>query len=173
MLCKRVGRVEKRDRKRSSNCDESKVTAEHRGVIVALHNACVVQGYNHPAMLRRHLALVTVAAAFSVTLFNTPDAFAQHPLPTLPGVTYSPASTPGTPAATATPQQAAPPTEAKRGLVTLEREGRLIGVGTVLNGDGRILTALSPLGGKDTVDVRYADGHVVHAKVGHKDKDWD
>lgn len=60
-----------------------------------------------------------------------------------------------------------------RGVVTLEREGRLLGMGTVLLGDGRVLTALSALGGSDLADVRYADGSAVHAKIGHRDKAWD
>ncbi len=43
----------------------------------------------------------------------------------------------------------------------------------VLQGDGRIVTALSALGASDKVDVHYADNHIVHAKVMHRDKDWD
>jgi serine protease Do len=57
--------------------------------------------------------------------------------------------------------------------VTVEHGGRVLGIGTILNGDGRILTALSGLGGQEAVDVRYADGSVVHTRVGHKDKPWD
>jgi serine protease Do len=60
-----------------------------------------------------------------------------------------------------------------RGVTTIERDSRVLGVGTVLSGDGRILTALSALGSSDTADVRYSDGSVVHARVGHKDKAWD
>jgi serine protease Do len=41
------------------------------------------------------------------------------------------------------------------------------------DGDGRILTALSPMGGSEVADVRYADGSVVHARIGHRDKAWD
>ncbi len=60
-----------------------------------------------------------------------------------------------------------------RGVVTVERDGRILAVGTVLLGDGRVLTSLSALGGSDTADVRYADGTSVHAKVVHRDKAWD
>ncbi len=63
-----------------------------------------------------------------------------------------------------------------RGVVTVEQGGHIIAVGAVLggeHGDGRILTALSPLGTSETADVRYADGSVVHAKVGHRDRAWD
>jgi serine protease Do len=60
-----------------------------------------------------------------------------------------------------------------RGVITVERDSHVLGVGTVLAGDGRILTALSALGPSDIADVRYSDGSVVHARVGHKDKAWD
>jgi serine protease Do len=57
-----------------------------------------------------------------------------------------------------------------RGVVALERNGVPLAIGTVLSGDGRVLTALSGLGGGDGADVRYADGTVVHAKVGRSDR---
>jgi S1-C subfamily serine protease len=61
-----------------------------------------------------------------------------------------------------------------RGVTTVERGGQVLAVGTVLfNFGGRILTALSPLGGSDLADVRYSDGSVVHTRVGHRDKAWD
>jgi serine protease Do len=57
-----------------------------------------------------------------------------------------------------------------RGVVALETNGVPVAIGTVLSGDGRVLTALSGLGGADGADVRYADGTVVHAKVGRSDR---
>jgi serine protease Do len=57
--------------------------------------------------------------------------------------------------------------------VTIERDGRVIGVGAVLSGDGRVLTALSALGASETAELRYADNSQVHARVGHRDKAWD
>ena len=39
--------------------------------------------------------------------------------------------------------------------------------------DGRVLTALSALGNVEQPEIRYADGTVVKAKIGHKDKAWD
>jgi S1-C subfamily serine protease len=42
-------------------------------------------------------------------------------------------------------------------------------IGTVLGTDGRILTALSGLGGAEGADVLYADGTTVHAKLGNSD----
>jgi serine protease Do len=53
------------------------------------------------------------------------------------------------------------------GVVTLERAGKPLGLGTVMNGDGRIVTALSALGNARHVDVRYADGTVLPARLGH------
>ncbi len=57
-----------------------------------------------------------------------------------------------------------------RSVVALERNGAPMAIGTVLSGDGRVLTALSGLAGGDGADVRYADGTVVHAKVGRSDR---
>ena len=55
----------------------------------------------------------------------------------------------------------------------LERAGRPLGVGTLLNGDGRILTALSPLTHGNQLDARYPDGHVVHVRLSYSDRAWD
>lgn len=63
--------------------------------------------------------------------------------------------------------------KARDGVVTLERSGKVIGLGSVLSGDGRILTALSPLGHGNNVDARFADGSVARVKVGHTDRAWD
>lgn len=63
--------------------------------------------------------------------------------------------------------------KARKGVVVLERAGKAIGVGSVLAGDGRILTALSPLGHGNNVDARFADGSVARVKVGHTDRAWD
>ncbi len=60
-----------------------------------------------------------------------------------------------------------------RGVVALERNGVPMAIGTVLSGDGRVLTALSGLSGADGADVRYADGTLVHAKVGRSDRTSD
>lgn len=75
-----------------------------------------------------------------------------------------------------TDRDGAPETPAQRarnGVVTLERGGKVLGVGTVLAGDGRILTALSPLTHGNAVDARFADGSVTRVKVGHTDRAWD
>jgi serine protease Do len=62
---------------------------------------------------------------------------------------------------------------ARQGVVLLERRGKPIAVGSVLQGDGRIVTALSPLGHGNNVDARFADGSVMQVRVGHVDRGWD
>lgn len=98
-------------------------------------------------------------------LCSAPLAGAAAPLAPLPGT--NPAVPVPTQSASAGQQHIS------RGVITIERDSHVLGVGTVLAGDGRILTALSALGPSDTADVRYSDGSVVHARVGHKDKAWD
>jgi serine protease Do len=96
-------------------------------------------------------------------------AAAATPLAPLPGTSAGVApGAPPTPTVAYAGQQ-----HISRGVTTIERDSRVLGVGTVLSGDGRILTALSALGPTDLADVRYSDGSVVHARVGHRDKAWD
>ncbi|AKT36138.1 S1C family serine protease [Chondromyces crocatus] len=60
-----------------------------------------------------------------------------------------------------------------RGVVTIGRGDQVLGMGSVLAGDGRILTALSSLGPGNHLEARYADGSQVRVKVGHHDRVWD
>jgi serine protease Do len=143
--------------------------------------------------------IVVRKAAFllplSLTLFAAASANAagaQAPaanLPGLPGSQVAPAApaaaagnganaAPSPEGAVAIPPAPVGPAAAavervRRGVVLIERDGRLLGFGTVLGGDGRILTSLSALGPGDGADVRYADGTLVHAKLGHRDPTWD
>ncbi len=57
----------------------------------------------------------------------------------------------------------------RRGIVLVEQRGDPIAIGTVLGHDGRVLTALSALGGAASVDLRYSDGSMVVARVGRSD----
>jgi serine protease Do len=76
--------------------------------------------------------------------------------------------------ATRNPKKDATPDErVERGVVAVERAGQVVGLGAALAGDGRILTALSPLGSGNGLDARFSDGTVVHVKVGHHDRTWD
>jgi serine protease Do len=113
-------------------------------------------------------------ASLGLALVAAP-ASAQQPLPPLPAQAGG-----GAPAApnAQTPAPALPTAQqlyehVRRGVVAIERNGVPVAIGTVLGNDGRILTALSGLGGGDGADVRYADGTSVHAKVGHSDRDSD
>jgi len=106
-------------------------------------------------------------------------AFAAAPASAQPA---SPRALPPLPGQFAPPPPAAGPAgisaqelyeHVRRGVVAIEKNGVPLAIGTVLGGDGRILTALSGLGGAERADVRYADGTTVHATVGHSDKDAD
>lgn len=63
--------------------------------------------------------------------------------------------------------------KALKGIVVVERSGQTLALGGVLAGDGRILTALSPLGPGNDLDVRFTDGSTVKVKLGHHDRMWD
>lgn len=63
----------------------------------------------------------------------------------------------------------APSAAAASGVVTLERGGKALGLGTVLNGDGRILSALSAVAPGTGLQARYSDGKTVSVRVGHAD----
>lgn len=84
------------------------------------------------------------------------------------------ASASGSVAAPADKAPAIDPIErARRGVVTLTHGGDVVGLGTVLKDDGRIITALSPLGDGNDLAIRYPDGTSVPARVGHSDRLWD
>jgi serine protease Do len=115
------------------------------------------------------LSLAALAVAPSARAAGNPPLPTDDDVPVLRATGASPApaaAAPGTPAPDSLEK-------VRRGVVLIERDGKLLGFGTVLGGDGRILTSLSALGAGDTADVHYADGALVHAKVGHKDPSWD
>ncbi len=126
--------------------------------------------YPLPTVLPRSVLPLLFGLGFSAAALApvlVPAVAHAGPLAPLPGTTL---------VETATPVAAPSPAERlSRGVVTVEQGGRVVAVGAVLSGDGdgRILTALSPLGTAELVDVRYADGSVVHAKIGHRDRAWD
>ncbi len=55
----------------------------------------------------------------------------------------------------------------------LERNGRSIAIGTLLNGDGRIVTALSPLTHGNQIIARYPEGQRIPVKLTYSDRAWD
>jgi serine protease Do len=123
-------------------------------------------------------ASVASVLVVSQALAGPPSA---APLPALPGAGDA-AGVPAGPAAS--PRDASAPAGAplspqqlyehiRRGIVAIERNGVPLALGTVLDGDGRILTSWSGLNGADAADVRYADGSTAHTKVGNSDKTAD
>ena len=81
---------------------------------------------------------------------------------------------PGPPAAAAPPSAPADSVEsARQGVVVIERQGRALALGIVLEGDGRVLSALSPLTNGNFLTARYADGVVAQLKLAHSDRGWD
>jgi len=78
--------------------------------------------------------------------------------------------------AASSPLQAAEPSPAtpdRSGVVLVEQGGRVVALGTVLNGDGRVVTASSRLGEQLPVLLRYANGKLEVARVGHSDRTRD
>jgi serine protease Do len=116
----------------------------------------------------RALAFVTALAG---------SAPAQTPVPAPPPAQRVPAPPPAQRAPSAPPANAEAPAQDPMlyapGIVTLERAGKYLGLGTILNGDGRIVTALAALGGAQHVDARYSDGTRVPARLGHADRGRD
>ncbi len=127
-------------------------------------------------LLRGPVAALFMATGFTAALAGAAGS-APPPLPELPGPNAPPPAT--VPRSGATPSPAsvgdagALADRTKRGVVTVERDGHGIGVGTVLANDGRVLTSLLSLGASDLADIRYADGHVVRSRIGHRDATWD
>ncbi len=136
--------------------------------------------YTRSVTLRKH-RLVSTSALLSL-LWAT-SAFAA-PAPAAPA-----APRPAAPPAAEAPNSAddasddtggaadenpnSPLVRAREGMVLLERNGKVLGAGSVLAGDGRILTALSTLGHGNNIDARFADGSVSQVKMGHTDRAWD
>ena len=98
---------------------------------------------------------------------------APPPLPALPGPGGAPAAAPAPAPAPAVDVNGFTADQVRRGVVQIEQGGKPLEVGTVLLKDGRVLTALSPLANVDQPEIRYADGTVVKAKIGHRDTAWD
>ncbi len=128
-------------------------------------------------LLRGSLAALFFTIGFTAAFAGAAGngAPSTPPLPSLPGANGGPQGPPGAYSSGAGPtgDAGALADRTKRGVVGVERDGKGLGVGTVLANDGRVLTALSPLGASDLADIRYADGHVVRARVGHRDSAWD
>lgn len=75
----------------------------------------------------------------------------------------------------ASPPPPALSAEERRGVVVVEHAGRILALGTLLEGDGRVLTAYSRVApaAKAQLFVRYPDGKRALARIGHADPDRD
>ncbi len=138
-------------------------------------------------MLRRKASVGVVSLVVGLglaphaALAQVPTAAPPAPVPTAKKVVKTPAAAPPAPAATPPGVATAPAgtpapnsvERARQGVVVLERQGKPLGLGVVLEGDGRILSALSPLTNGNFLSARYADGAVVPLKLAHSDRGWD
>ena len=154
-------------------------------------------------MLRSSTAFGFVTLAVLCTAFVPHGKAAQPPAATVPTakrVVTSPAPPP--PASTARVEPPAPPPaptapppapgmvppaapvappsggpssveRARQGVVVLERQGKPLALGIVLEGDGRVLTALSPLTNGNFLSARYQDGALIPLKLTASDRGWD
>jgi serine protease Do len=114
---------------------------------------------------RRAWASVFVLAGSLGTLHASAQIPAPAPVPAAVPTSSKVVSTAPTPPNTVE--------RARQGVVVLERQGRPLALGAVLDGDGRILTALSALGAGNFLSARYHDGSVVPLKLVHSDRGWD
>ncbi len=138
------------------------------------------KGYTPSVNSRQHPIVTSLLVAGALVLGTTGSAFAQ----------LAPPQKPAAPTAEPAPKQAkpkappkaddlepvveeAPEVKAQRGIVVLQRGGVPLGLGVVLGGDGRILSALSPLGSGNELEAKFADDTVHKVKLGHHDRIWD
>jgi len=130
------------------------------------------------------LSLLVPTAAFAQPQgFAPPDLLAAPPVrppQNAPPRRIAPLPAPPSAIPAATPQadpnapkEPSVEERALRGIVMIERAGQPLSLGAVLAGDGRILTALSPLASGNDLEARFADGTVVRVKLGHHDRTWD
>ena len=109
-------------------------------------------------MLRRPAPYGFIALWLSLSL--AASAQTPAPVPTAKKVvtTAPPEPPPATPTAAPAPNSVE---KARQGVVVIERQGKPLELGVVLEGDGRVLTALSPLTNGNFLSARYSDGSVV------------
>ncbi len=140
-------------------------------------------------MLRRLASVGVVSLGLMCMAIRPHEAPPQPPpaklppppaVPTAKKVVKTPPVTAPGPSTAATLPPAAPAAPApnsvetaRQGVVVLERQGKPLALGVVLDGDGRILTALSPLTNGNFLSARYADGIVAPLKLVHSDRGWD
>ncbi len=100
-----------------------------------------------------------VFSALSATAAETrKPADSMTPAATRPVAPANTAHTQAPAGAQASSPQALDIANLRQGLVVVEQARRPVAIGLVLAGDGRILTALSPLGNGNTLSAHYAGG---------------
>ena len=129
-------------------------------------------------MLRRLATLGVVSLGLMCMAIKPRDPSPPPPPPPVPTakkVVTTPPAVPPPAASASAPAPAAPNSveKARQGVVVIERQGRALALGVVLDGDGRILTALSPLTNGNFLSARYHDGAVAQLKLVHSDRGWD
>src|SRR6478752_5013589 len=131
-------------------------------------------------MLRRLTSVGVIALGLLSMAIRPHEAPPQPPPAVVPTakrvVTTTPPPAPSTvPAPSAGPAAPAPNSveKARQGVVVIERQGKPLALATVLEGDGRLLSALSPLTTGNFLSARYADGAVIPLKLVHSDRGWD
>jgi len=117
--------------------------------------------------------VLLLSFGFGLAALASTAAAAPPALPSLPPGNGNGTAAPAAGGDEASPANGAAAEQVRRGIVQIEQGGRPLAIGTVLSRDGRVITALSPVAGVAEPEIRYADGTVVKAKIGHKDKAWD
>lgn len=109
------------------------------------------------------------------------------PGPGKPAAAPAPAKSTAAPVPAAAPAKPAPPAQTKPPeaaskedraalagrIAVLERAGKPLALGVILNGDGRLAASLASLGDGRHLDARYSDGTLVPVRVGHADRAHD
>jgi serine protease Do len=126
----------------------------------------------HLRIARTLLLSATVVAGFASSALaetakpaNVNVAASQRPAsPAQPSKSNAPAS--GTPTATKPNDTKGPDLASlKQSIVVIEQSKRPVAMGIVLGGDGRILTALTPIGMGNSLSARYASGDTKRLRV--------
>ncbi|MGC4065624.1 MAG: S1C family serine protease [Polyangiaceae bacterium] len=129
---------------------------------------------------RRGLVLAGLAGlAFTVYVESaaaqpakaTPAAPASPTVPTREAAATAPKSAPG--ATSSGAAASAPRSRERNAIVEIQLQNKTVSLGFVLDGDGRILTTLSPLGRGVGLRARFADGSFAKLRVLHADRGWD
>ncbi len=130
--------------------------------------------FRQQSMRRFGYAFGLIAAAVLVPAVALADGPEKTPPAQLPPVTKAKKADKTADKADPKADKSDPPeVKAGRGVVVITRAGIPVGLGAVLAGDGRIISALSPLGSGNDLEARFADGSTAKVKLGHHDRAWD